>query len=211
MVTEDEDLSGNNGFKSGYDISKWVSERIINIARAREISVSIYRLSNVAGHSTRGVMVPNNILVRFVQGCIQLGMAPDGDDIINVIPVDAASRMLVTLVLHPPTPDANFHLVNPVPTRVQNVVAWLIGEGYRIRPCPEAEWRDELRRVGGQNAFRPFLPLPFGRSLFSNRTYECERARKHLGEEFDCPPFDQSLFTAYLSYLLRAGHLPYNA
>jgi thioester reductase-like protein len=208
-MSEDEDLSASRGFFNGYDLSKWASERLVALARARSLPVSIYRLGNIAGHSARGVMSPDHIIVRFVQGCIQLGLAPGEDNTINVIPVDAASRMLVDLARRRPTTDANFHLVNPAPTRVREVIGWLVEQGYRIETCSEAEWRDAIRKVGVRNVFAPFLLLLSERSLFSNRSYDYSRAKRQLGSAMDeCPPFDRSLFAVYLAYLIRVGYLP---
>jgi thioester reductase-like protein len=205
-VSEDTDLSASRGFRNGYDLTKWVAERVVAIARDRAIPVSVYRLSNVTGHSHRAVMAADNIIVCFLKGCIQLGLAPAEDQIINLLPVDAASALLVGLSLQARSWGRTFHVVHPQPTRVRDVVAWLTARGYRLRACGEDEWRKALREAPDDNAFKPFLPLAEQRSLFSNRRYDRAWADALArGVVPEAPPVDERLFDAYLSSLIDRG------
>lgn len=208
-VSEDEDISHCDDLHNGYDMTKWVGEQVIGLARKRGLPVSIYRLSNVAGHSRTGIMLPQHIVSSLIKGCVQLGLAPDADNIINLIPVDAASRMLVAISLQSHGIGKNFHVVNPMSTRIGDVVNWLNEQGYRVESSSYAEWREALRAAPTDNAFRIFLPLLDEAPLFTNRSYDISNMRGYVSNpELECPRFDQELFARYLSQMVSTGYLP---
>ena len=209
QVSENQDLGHCDDLHNGYDMTKWVGEQIIGLARERGLPVSIYRLSNVGGHSRTGIMLPQHIVCSLIKGCVQLGLAPEADNIINLIPVDAASRMLVAISLQPESLGKNFHVVNPGSTRIGDIVKWLNEHGYAIELRSYVEWREALRATTPDNAFRVFLPLLDEAPLFTNRSYDMSNVRRYIsGRDFDCPQFDRQLLACYLSHMVSSGCLP---
>lgn len=210
-VSEDEDLSASRGFTNGYDLSKWVAEELLAEARRRGFAVSIYRLSNISGHSQTGIMAPEHIISALIEGCLELGLAPGEDNIINLLPVDAACRMVVGLSRVPEALGGTFHVVNPTSTRIHDVVDWLVERGHPLRSCGDDAWHRALRASGTGNAFHKFLPLLDEGPLFSNRVYAMERVRQFLPEVAAlCPAFDGEMLDRLLDRLLdhglRTGH-----
>ncbi|MBE9169348.1 thioester reductase domain-containing protein [Pleurocapsales cyanobacterium LEGE 06147] len=61
----------------GYAQSKWVAEKLVTIARARGLPISIYRPGRISGHSKIGACNSNDHTYRIIKGCIQLGSIPD--------------------------------------------------------------------------------------------------------------------------------------
>ncbi len=51
QVSEEDELDGGTGLTVGYAQSKWIAERILMIARARGVPVTIFRPGYVTGHS----------------------------------------------------------------------------------------------------------------------------------------------------------------
>jgi len=207
-VGENEDIAKSEGFHNGYDLSKWVSERVIALARDRCIPISVYRLSNIAGDSATGVTLPQHIIACLIKGCIQLGLAPGEDKIVNVLPVDIASSVIVKLSLCLGALRSNFHIVNPVSTRVKDIIKWLTEAGYKLSLCSYEDWRNAIRCAPSTNVLKPFLLLLDQGPLFTNRSYDCLNTQSWLpGNQLECPPFDKNLLSKYLRHLVRQGYL----
>ena len=207
FVNEDEDLGASRGYHNGYDLSKWAAERVVAAARSRNAPVSVYRLSNIGGSARTGAMLPRHIVSAFIKGCIEMGCAPGEDDIINLLPADAAARIVVKLARS--SRCETFHVVNPASTRIRDVIGWLGEYGYTLTPQTYVEWRESLRRAAPDNAFRPFLPLLDEAALFTNRSYDISHVRRCLPSIVqDCPPFDAKLFGLYVNRLKASGYLP---
>jgi len=54
-MTESDPVDHSEGIYLGYSQSKWVSERLVAIARDRGLPVCIYRPPLVSGHSQTGL------------------------------------------------------------------------------------------------------------------------------------------------------------
>jgi thioester reductase-like protein len=205
-VAEDLPLDRCRGFHNGYDLSKWVAERMIGEARQRGMAASIYRPSNIAGDSRSGVVLPGHILSRFLKGCLQLGAAPD-DVAINLVCADAVARAIANQSLLPSAGGFDLHLVNPAATPMSAIIGWTRSRGYALEPVPYAEWAGRMIDSPRDNAFRPFLPLLEQGPLFTGRTYARATADIVLGPEGRFAPFDEELFMKHLEHLRRIGFL----
>jgi len=208
VAREDDDLMRGNEFHVGYSASKWVAEGLMNIARSRGVQVSVYRLSNVSGDSSTGIMPERHIIARFIKGCLQLGRAPAGQEMVNIIPVDMASRMVVELSLRQESHGGNFHVVHPQPTPLNNLTKWLQSRGYRLLPCTYEEWVKALHATSEGNEMKPFLPMFSRAALFSGRLYDQANTFCYLSHErLECRPIDNRLLGAYLLYLISVGYI----
>lgn len=208
LAGEDDDLKSGAGFRVGYNASKWVAERLVNIARERGAQVSVYRPSNVSGHSGTGVMPDRHIIARFIKGCLQLGLVPAEQEAVNIIPADVASRMIVELSLRPETLGGNFHVVNPRQTSLGQVIEWLQTRGYRLRPCGYEEWLQAIKDAPAGNELKPFLPMLNQGALFSGRRYDYANTARYLSRSpIENSPVDDRLLDTYLSYLIRHGYI----
>lgn len=207
-ASEDADLGVSGRFYNGYDLSKWVAEKVVATARERALTTSVYRVGNIGGHSKTGIIEPQHIISCLIKGCIQLGMAPAGDNIINVIPVDTAAAVLVRLSLCRDAAGLNFHVVNPATVRIEELVSWLANYGYRLELRSYEEWREAMRAAPDDNAFKPFLSLFDEAPLFTNRRYDDASVRKYLPNvAHDCPALNAELLHLYVSHLIRTGYL----
>lgn len=205
-VFEADLLRSNFGFRNPYGLTKWMSEMLIALGRSRGIPVSIFRAGNIAGHSQTGIMQDQHIVSNFIQGCIQLGAAPDDGDVINVIPVDAAADTIIELSLKTETLGKTFHVTNPKPARLSDIIDWMNLLGYRLKRMPGDEWRAAVRHSAEENAFKPFLESLAEGPLFSNLLFDLSNSMHWAPEQVaKCPSLDKELLSTYVSYLVRKG------
>ncbi|NRT88955.1 non-ribosomal peptide synthetase [Clostridium beijerinckii] len=73
---------------SGYSLSKWISEQIINGAKKFDIPINIYRLGEIMAHSKIGIPNKKALFTLMIDSFIQLGIYPENKLQIDYSPVD---------------------------------------------------------------------------------------------------------------------------
>ena len=144
IVREQDSLDHGGALYGGYTQSKWVAEKLVAVARDRGLPVAVYRPGIIAGHSETGAWNADDFMSRLLKSWIELGTAPDLDGAIDLTPVDYVSRAMVHLSLSQQAPGGVFHLVNPRPTRLDDLVAWIRCFGYPVELLPYDQWRTAL-------------------------------------------------------------------
>jgi thioester reductase-like protein len=223
VMREQDDLNESEGFYTGYGMSKWVAERMVEIADSRGIPTSIYRPAYVAGHSQTGACNEKDFIYRVAKSCVQLGMAPNGNSKINIAPVDYVSKALVRLSRRKDSRGKVFHLVNTRPAYWLDIVDAMCSFGYNVKLVPYQTWRAKLicaTRDSGENALYPLLsmfhepsheeptPKVEAHAEPDGRQYDCQVTLDALnGDGIICPQVDHQLINNYLSYLTHNGFL----
>ena len=93
-VLESDPLNGSaSDLKSGYGQSKWVAERLLMAAASRGLAAVIIRPGYVVGDSKTAVTNTDDFLFRLIKGSAQLGLIPDMNNTINMVPVDHVARV----------------------------------------------------------------------------------------------------------------------
>jgi thioester reductase-like protein len=206
VVAEDAPLDQCHGFHNGYDLSKWVAERMIGVARQRGMAVSVYRPSNIAGDSRSGIILPGHIITCFVKGCLQLGAAPE-DVTINLVCADFVAQAIASRSLAPAADALDFHLVNSEATPMRALIQWMQSKGYALEPITYSEWAERMIQAARDNAFRPFLPLLEQGPIFTGRTYARANTDAILGSTGRFYPFDEASFGRHIDHLVRIGSI----
>jgi thioester reductase-like protein len=224
QIKEEDELRSWRGLPGGYPQSKWVAEKLVLAARSRGVPVSIYRPGTVGGHSRTGDLNTKDIVWSMIMGCIQLGMAPDIEDLVlDLVPVDYVSKAIVHLSGKTGLTGRTFHFANANSLSWASLVDWFIALGYQLRRGSYAQWCAELLKTANHNprhALLPFLPLllehqggstpdrPFSENHVRDR-FCCSNAMGGLADSsIRCPSVDHDLLNLYLSRLIRAGSLP---
>ncbi|MBD2040237.1 non-ribosomal peptide synthetase [Microcoleus sp. FACHB-672] len=215
IVREQDDLTPGKSLTGGYAQSKWVAEKLIEIARERGIPVSIYRPGRISGHSQTGVCNPSDFLYRAITGCIQLGCAPVHERRMNIAPIDYVSRAIVHLSQQKELLGNTFHLANPQPFILNELVDWIRTLGYPLDRVSYEYWRAEIRNRAGESQENALYPLV---GLFSEGDaetpavksralqFDCQNTLNGLaGTDIICPTVDINLFRTYFSYLIARG------
>ena len=197
----------------GYAQSKWVAEKLVTIARDRNIPISIYRPGRISGHSKTGACNSYDHTYRVIKGCIQLGSIPDLDFQWNLSPCDYISQAVVYLSQQSQSLGKAFHLRNPQPFNLKRMAQYLNSLGYPVELVDYEQWRSQLvnNPDSSANALYPLIST-FAESnkqtSLPEQKYDCHNTITGLRESaIACPPIDSELFGTYISYLIKTGVL----
>ena len=139
--------------KNGYNLSKWVGERILERARERGVRVNLYRPGNISFNSLTGVCQPHkNRLMLMLKGSIQLGQVPEFSLNFDLMPVDFLARFIAFHASRYQPEQAVFNLHNPEPLSWDAYVASFREAGREFRMVSVADWQQQLGRVDSENA-----------------------------------------------------------
>ncbi|TFK20663.1 aminoadipate-semialdehyde dehydrogenase [Coprinopsis marcescibilis] len=161
-IPEIDDLEGaRHDLKTGYGQSKWVSEKLLFEAGRRGLKGVVIRPGYVVGDSKTAVTNTDDFLWRMVKGCVQLGLVPDINNTVNMVPVDhvalctalAAAYPLASPVgaevdaAAPSAPSVNLPVLHvtakPLPT-FNFLLSSLSQYGFRTEKSDYITWRRRL-------------------------------------------------------------------
>ena len=216
VVEEDNQLNHWQTIYLGYSQSKWVAEKIVQLARHRGLPVTIHRPPLIGGHSQTGVSNPNDFINLMLKGCLQMGIFPDLDYMLDISPVDYVSKAIVYLSKQPQSIGKAFHLQHPHPISFKDLFNWLQQFSHSLKIVPYKKWQSELAHNVTDTShplytLRPFLleqwseqqltiPELYLQGTRANIT--CNQTLKALaGSHITCPPIDSKLLTLYTLYL----------
>ncbi|MEB0048680.1 MULTISPECIES: non-ribosomal peptide synthetase [unclassified Pseudomonas] len=139
--------------KNGYNLSKWVAERILERAREQGVQVNLYRPGNISFNSLTGVCQPHkNRLMLMLKGSIQLGQVPEFALNFDLMPVDFLARFIAFHASRYQPAHAVFNLHNPEPLSWDAYVASFREAGREFSMVSVADWQQQLGRVDSNNA-----------------------------------------------------------
>ena len=220
VISEDGPLPELDSFFTGYVRTKWVAERLVNLAQERGIPTTVLRLSFVGGHSQTGVGNHKDLVWSLLRGCIQLGASFESADVINMVPADYVSRSIIHLSGLPDSLGRRFHLTNPALFTWDSMFDLLRDIGYRLEPLSYASWHARLMEAARDEraeALVPFLPLvPSVEEVESSQPssdllprYDDSNVRRGLsGTAIECPPLNADLMGRYIQFFIDRGILP---
>ncbi|KZT28090.1 alpha-aminoadipate reductase Lys1p [Neolentinus lepideus HHB14362 ss-1] len=216
-VPEGDNLDGARALlKTGYGQSKWVSEKLLFEASRRGLACRIVRPGYVVGDSNTAVTNTDDFIWRMVKGCIQLGLIPDINNTVNMVPVDrvAACTALAAISAWDP-PLSVFHVTaRPLPTFNQ-ILTSLAYYGYSVQQCEYLVWRRRLEQYVMEvqdNALFPLLHFVLDDLPTSTKAPELNdsNTRALLTHHGDSPSMtvSEDLMGKYLAWLVAAEFLP---
>ncbi|KJH70639.1 non-ribosomal peptide synthetase family protein [Aliterella atlantica] len=217
-IGEDTPIDRSQNISSGYTQSKWVAEKLVQIAGDRGIPISIYRPGRISGDSTTGVCNIDDHTFRMIRGCIQLGSVPKEDTMVNLTPVDYASQAIIYLSQQPTSLGKVFHIINPQPLPWEEVITSIVSFGYSLEAIDYTQWRSKLLKEVERSPENPLSPLVAAMANTEsqnnniedspNKQIDLQNTLTGLAETtIICPPLNRQLLTTYLSYLIRNGCL----
>jgi thioester reductase-like protein len=210
-VTEDPLVGDGQGFRRGYPASKWIAERVGDLARDRGWNVTMHRLGYLWGDARTGRSKPNDALTLNVRACLAIGKAQDVDFLMHITPVDFAAAAIAEIVLAPAHANCHYHTLPETPITWREFVQGVREHGYAIELVPFAAWQNALRRVLA--AHREFASLVLGASFDPERStranisgmhFDVSRLRRVLEPAgVACPPMDRQLIETYVDAMVR--------
>ncbi|MFA6110723.1 MAG: thioester reductase domain-containing protein [Candidatus Latescibacterota bacterium] len=214
VVAEEGPVAHGAGLPNGYEQSKWVAEAVLHLARERGVPVTIYRPGLLTGDSRTGeYRNTRDFVSRMLKGCIELGIMPALDNLLELAPVDFAARAMVAIAASPEHRGRTFHVNHPEPATAGELAAWLGEAGYRVELVPFIEWKERLfSRVaaGDTTALGPYLDFlrPLSEAQAALPALDSRQARQALAAAGIHCPSAAELMRAYLGYFVRTGFLP---
>ncbi|MCF5548219.1 amino acid adenylation domain-containing protein [Pseudomonas salomonii] len=139
--------------KNGYNLSKWVAERLVGRAVEQGAWVNIHRPGNIAFNSDNGVCQPqNNRLMLMLKGSLQLGLAPRLTVNFDLMPVDFLARFIAFHCGQFVARRNVFNLHNPQPLSWDHYLDAFSQAGHLFERVSIAQWQKVLQTVGPDNA-----------------------------------------------------------
>lgn len=197
---------------SGYAKSKYVAETLIQEAHSRGIPVMTYRPSNIMGDRTNGICSPDSFVTKMIQGCLQVGIAPDIDAALNLVPVDYVSRAIIHLSQTQFPNGQAFNIVNPQSYHWNDLVNWMRDQqGYSLKSVAYETWCSEVINGVSQDQDHPlfflttfFANLPFIQKSLGAFHFECDQLQAALqNSSIGCAEIGNELLQLYFSTLVE--------
>lgn len=139
--------------RNGYNLSKWVAERILGRATQLGVQANIYRPGNIAFNSKSGVCQPDkNRLMLMLKGSMQLGVVPDFGINFDLMPVDFLARFIGFQASRYQPGRAVFNLQNPLPLSWRDYVDAFRMAGRPFELVSVKQWQARLDEVDSRNA-----------------------------------------------------------
>ncbi|GAA4533590.1 amino acid adenylation domain-containing protein [Amycolatopsis samaneae] len=222
-VAEDRPLAHADRLTMGYAESKWVAEKLLQEAAAHGVPVAIHRPYEVTGDRRTGACNTETAICSLFRTVAETGLAPDIPLPMDFVPVDYLAAAVVHLATRHPATGRAYHLTNPRPARLADMLDRMRAAGHRITELPYHRWVGELLRHVAENptsATAPFVSLCVDRGNKADLTVKemyfegtfpaLDRAnaeRDLAGSGLVCPPVDTALLDRYLEYFHRTGYL----
>lgn len=211
------------GLRLGYAQSKCVAESLVREAGRRGLPVSIVRPALVSGDSIAGRSNVDDLLTRFIAGCVAMKAAPDLDWRVDCLPVDQVARAIVRLALGHDGDIDVMHISAKQPRHWRECVLWMRLCGFELELLPYSQWNEQLR-----DEATPGHPLHPLRSFFLNRVarengltlpevYEESRRVRITGDrshqvmaaiDSTCSTIDTAMLDRYFASYVADGVVP---
>ncbi|KAA6212543.1 amino acid adenylation domain-containing protein [Streptomyces albofaciens JCM 4342] len=224
QVAEDAPLAHADRLTMGYAESKWVAERLLKEAARAGLPVTVHRPYEVTGEQRTGICNTETAISSLFRVIAETGVAPDVPLPLDFVPVDHLAAAVVHLATHEPADGRTYHLTNPRPARLADMLTRMRAAGYRIRELPYDAWVAELVQHVARHPSSPttpFVSLCVDRSNKSDMSVKemyldgvfprLGRANTERGladSGLVCPPTDAALLDRYLTFFRSSGFLP---
>ncbi|QLE75719.1 amino acid adenylation domain-containing protein [Streptomyces rectiverticillatus] len=222
-VDEDLPLAHADGLTMGYAESKWVAEGVLQQAAEQGLPVAVYRPYEVTGDRTHGVCNTETAICSLFKTIAETGLAPDIELPMDFVPVDYLAESIVHIAVNGPADGRVYHLTNPRPAMLSDVLDRMRAAGFPLRTLPYAQWVGKLVRHVAEHptsATAPFVSLCVDRSrtadmsvkeMYLKDTFPVLGRRNAeaalAGSGLDCPPVDSALLDRYLDYFFTSGYI----
>jgi len=140
-----------------------------------------------------------------------LGTAPDLDVVANIVPVDFVSASILNLSLNPENWNIVYHLENPQPMHLNDLLDSLASSGFTPRKVSFEEWRKDLFKAvvhienGGWEAYLPLIEEVEENQIFMPHIDLSNTLTQLNGNGITCPPVDGKLLSTYIKSFIEQG------
>lgn len=223
-VAEDTPLDHVELLSMGYTESKWVAEHLVHDAAAHGLPAVVHRPYEISGDTVTHTWNSGAALCEFFKVITEMRLTPDFDLPLNLVPADYAAAAIVHLATHRPACGQTYHLTNPRPAMLDQLIDRLRAHGHSIRTISYHSWIDAMTAhltAHPDHSFTPFAPLFTTPAATGGITVEELSAARHFphldrtridcdlaGSGLACPPADATLLDHYIAHFHRTGFIP---
>lgn len=125
----------SHALENVYTSSKFEAEKLVYDAMEKGALATVCRMGNLTGHSVTGKFQKNinaNAFYRMLKAAMTLEKMPKFTSLIDLTPVDLASRSIVEIAMNHETIRRTFHIVDPKPISFVQFMNHLKELGYEI-------------------------------------------------------------------------------
>lgn len=219
-VMEDDPLESPDGYFLGYSETKWVAEKLVELARERGLRAAVYRPGDITGTLATGIWKLEDLISRSMVGCVQLGAAPDVEVNLHLTPVDYVADALIHISFRNECCGHAFNLLNHRLMPLRQMTALMKKAGYPLELLPYEEWCQRLTATTSEENVLRILSCLFtdqrtaGEDMIARfgvhqahfSTANTDRLLE--GSGIACQPVDAALLQSYLRYFIKSGYLP---
>ena len=199
--------------QNGYNLSKWVAERLLGRAAEQGTWVNIHRPGNISFNSRSGVCEPQkNRLMLMLKGSLQLGLVPCLKLNFDLMPVDFLARFIAFHSGRCGDGGTVFNLHNPRPLSWETYVDAFRQAGHAFELVSVAHWQRHLHTVDSRNALFGVLGFYLngvGEDIGDTsmiRHDNAQRGVEQMGTHY--PEKNPALLRKGCEYLKSIGFLP---
>lgn len=190
----------------GYHQSKYVAEVLVQEARQRSFSVSVFRAGMISAAAASGVCNAVDFDTRLLLGIAQLGIAPivDSSTPFDQTPVDFVADTIVSVGRARAV--GTYHFSNPGGSAtLPSLLGWLSECGFPLAKLPYVEWVGCcLDRLDESNPLHPLVDAYFrGTTEFPARPGLSPQQIKNMVAKArkPCPAITKAGFLAMIAWL----------
>lgn len=145
---ESDDLSDTRTVFGGYAQTKWAAEALLRAVGEKCGTVSYYRYGLIVGDLGTSIVPKNDFLAMFGKGIVALGCIPEipAEIAVDITPVDFAAAATIDLSLRDMRENSahTYHLANPEPLRLLELIASLRASGAEVDVVPAESFRRRI-------------------------------------------------------------------
>ncbi|MFT4060338.1 MAG: amino acid adenylation domain-containing protein [Legionella sp.] len=203
--------------QDGYSQTKWVAEQLLSEAAHRGLFINIYRPGWIVGHSKTGAFnAQSNHLFMLLKGCIQLQVAPNWDFMLDMLPVDTISNVIVETAFRAKHANSVFNLINPHKISWRQLIHYINQRGYSVALIDPKQWKQEhIQFIKEDNALYSLYSLYVNNqdddwmkglaTISRANSYNTSNVFNETGQII--PPINKKLLDIYFDHLEKEGFI----
>lgn len=218
-VMEDDSLDNSDGYLLPYSETKWVSEKLIELARKKGLRTIVFRPGEITGSSSTGKWDFGDMISRTIVSCLLLGEMPTQVSNLYMTPVDYVADAAVHIIQQPGAWNHAYNLVNLNILHGNELGQIAAKIGYPVKLVSYEKWKSHLFRDDMKKS-----PLKIMESLFLEDeskdtsiirrysvvepifdTTNADRLLRNSG--ISCPPVTEELILKYIRNFIEQGVL----